>query len=186
MFARLVSQITDPALVFILGVIVLLVNAGAEDFSRGFVFVFVPTLLVGTAAAIEYFRARSSEVTFNRYQRNGIVLAAAFAFGLNTVIFGSQIFPSVFWFSLSMLFTIAAVSLYLVNHYFDKASIHVLMISVWTFILIDQRGTGWFLLFPLIVLTAWSRFKLKKHTGSQLLWGFFLASLVGLLSWVAL
>ena len=74
------------------------------------------------------------------------------------------------------------ITLY-VNLFFDKASQHTGVWTLWTMVLIGRVDNIFVLLFLLLPVIMWSRLVLKKHTWPQLFWGIAIGMLAGLLTW---
>lgn len=183
--AKLISLITEPGLVFLIGVAVLQFQVGPTDYIKGGVFVLVSAIPVVFAIIRQYFRPEG-DLTFTQLERNEIYLSAVFGFALGTLIFGSQVMLSTIWMNVAMIFTILSVVFYLTNHYFDKASIHVGMLVIWCMLLVEMVSINYALGLALLVPVTWSRLHLRKHTWPQIMWGLSLGLSVGVLAWIAL
>lgn len=184
--AKFVSLVTDPGLVFLIGVAILQFQVGPTDYLKGLAFVLITSIPIAFAGIRTYLRDRDMAVDFNQGERNSIYLAAVFGFAFNSLIFGSQILQSNLWMNVAMVFTIASVVFYLVNHYFDKASIHVGMLTLWCMLLVEMVSINYAVGLALLVPVTWSRLHLHKHTWPQIMWGLSLGLIVGVLAWVAL
>lgn len=185
-FAKLISFVTDPGIVFLVGIAILQLQVGPTDYLKGVAFVLIASIPIAFSVIRTYLRDKDSEVDFDQKERNNIYIAAVFGFAINSVVFGSQVLHSTLWMNVAMIFTILAVLFYLVNHYFDKASIHIGMLSVWGMILVEMVSINYALGLALLVPVTWSRLHLHKHTWPQIMWGLALGLGVGLLAWVAL
>lgn len=181
--AQLISGITDPATIFVVGSFGIWARLGGAHWLEVLLFVTIGFAPVGLTLLLYYFSGHHHTLNPNQNGRNMVYIWAVIGFCLDTILFGSKLFNSELWLNLSMLFVIFFAIFYLVNHYFDKASIHLGMLALWTLVLSQVWDLGFVVFLALILPVSWSRLQLKKHTKSQLLWGMVIGLCVGLLGW---
>lgn len=174
-----------PPLVYTLAVSLVVVSGGIIDLFQGLVFLIITGVPIYGDFLYRYITTRRWPLDPDQAERNSIYLTAIFAAAFSCLIFGSQIWQNAIWTVVSMSLLIYWAAIYLVNHYFDKASIHVSMICLWVVMLSDLFNPQLLLLLVALVPVTWSRLYLKKHTWAEVMWGLVIGVTVGLLSWGA-
>lgn len=181
--AKIISIITEPPVVVLFGLYGFTWWKGISDLVSFIIFCLIGLVPIFVLYLVEFMHTKRSDLALPRIQRDHIYLVGVFSLVVCTIVFGSSIRQQNFWFEMSMLWTVYFALLYVVNHYFDKVSLHI---ATYTFVamlwtgLLDLRFSLLLLFLPVI---AWTRFKLHYHTRLELLWGLALGLLIGLLGW---
>jgi hypothetical protein len=182
-FAQIITYITEPPIVLVLGVMILIMGKPPSEALAAFVFLLCGLSFPLIIFAKDYLTESDSSLDPSRKERNDMFLAGAFGFSLASILFGSVLLQSSFWFFMSMLLAVFMSLLYLVNLYFDKASIHIATFTLTVVILTVQVNYAIALALVALPLLIWTRITLHKHTWVQIMWGLAIGLAVGLLAW---
>jgi hypothetical protein len=181
--AKIISTITEPPVVVLIGLYGFTWWRGISDVVSFGIFSLIGLVPVFVLYLVEYMHNTRNDLALPRIKRDNVYLIGVFSFVFCSVVFGSTIRQQNFWFEMSMLWSVYFALLYVINHYFDKVSLHIstfaLLAMLWTGLL-DLRFSILLVFLPLI---AWARLKLNSHTRLELLWGLVLGLLIGLLGW---
>ncbi len=133
-----------------------------------------------------YFISRDKKSFFKfhnltRVRRDLVYLFGIFTSFLTTILFLHL--GLVYWFNNSLVLFILGSSMYLINKYLDKISVHSSVLSFCIIYLIDKVSIYLIFLMLLIPLVYWSRRTLHQHTLLQLFMGTIVGLLIGLLTW---
>lgn len=184
--AKFVSMVSEPTAVFIAAALLVAWNGGIYELASALIFISIVGGGFFLSIVYQYLHDSDADFVPTRTERDAIHLTAVFASTVATYVFGSQIFPSEKWMNISMLFMMFFASFYLFNHYFDKASMHVGMSTVW--LLIGSQLVSPFVgvLLVLLLPIAWSRLELNRHTWPQIMYGLFIGTAIGAIAWLTL
>lgn len=143
--------------------------------------VFLPVFVIYIQVILKHKKHPIHFISIERTQRDKIYLIGVYSLLFATIIFAN--FNLSFWFLHSILLAIYISTLYLVNKYIDKASVHASTFAFAVLYLTDKVNLAYALLFFILPLIFWSRIELHKHTWIQLLLGAVIGMVIGLLSW---
>lgn len=121
-------------------------------------------------------------VNLNRSERAPIYLFGVFSSLFNAVIFSHL--QQYFWVEVSMLALVVFASIFLINKYIDKLSMHTFFFSLSIMLLIDKINLAYGIFFVVMPIVFWSRITLHKHSWLQLYLGTVLGMIIGLISWM--
>jgi hypothetical protein len=181
--AEIISWVTTPFLVLIVSTFLLVLNADVSQFLKATTFILIVVSLPMVILFYQYLKGREQVLDPNVHERNYLYFAGVFSSLLATLAFGSQLFNDPFWFNMSMLMAIYFGLFYLVNRYFDKASFHLGSLALSVMLLADQLSLAFSFLFIIFPVLIWARFRLRRHTWVEILWGWVIGLSVGLLAW---
>ncbi|MCA9379108.1 hypothetical protein KC640_01645 [Candidatus Dojkabacteria bacterium] len=184
--ARLLSIVFEPLIVFVVGTLFVAWDGGALEVASAFVFLSIVEGGFFLAIVYQYLHDNSPDFVPIRSERDAIYLAGIFASTVSTYVFGSEIFPSERWLNISMIFMMFFACFYLFNHYFDKASMHVGMSTIWILIAAQLISPMLGILLVLILPIAWSRLELDRHTWIEVMYGLLIGTTIGGLAWLTL
>lgn len=182
-FAQLISFVLDPAIVFGLSLLAIISQQNITGALQGVILVSLFVVIVGVVW-VWSSKQIADAVYLPRARRDNVYIAAIFASVVSTIIFGTLIWTSAFWYNLSMTLMLYFASFYLVNRYFDKASQHIGMLAFISMLLIDKLSVNWVLLLVSIPLLIWARLDLRQHGWIQIMWGWAIGMGVGVLTWL--
>lgn len=181
--AQFVSIALDPVIVFSFGLLAIVSQQNITGALQGVILISLLVSIVGISWVWSTKRIADA-VYLPRARRDNVYIAAIFASVVSTVIFGSLIWTSAFWYNFSMTLMLYFACFYLVNRYFDKASQHVGMVAFISMLLIDKLSVGWVLLLISIPVLIWARLDLRQHGWTQIMWGWAIGMAVGVLTWL--
>jgi membrane-associated phospholipid phosphatase len=182
--AKLVSLVTQPTLVLIVGSFIVVSGSDLSNFLAACVFLIVGGLMPVATDIYDYFKSKNAKLEPDFKHRNEVYLTALFSFSIASLIFGSSILTSIFWMNLSMIMGIFFALFYLANRYFVKASLHAGMFCFVAMLLVQRAGIVYALAFTALPIIIWARIRLGKHTWAQVLVGTAIGMSVGLLTWL--
>lgn len=182
-YAKIVSYVFEPLLVLILMAFALVIGQAPSDALSAAVFLGLGLAAPAFLYIYDYVTDRDDNVDPTRRERNSMYLAAVFGYGLTSILFGSVLVNNEFWFSLPMLMMIYFATFYVVNLYFDKASLHIGTFTFAIVVLTAKLSAGFALLLALLPIVVWSRLSLHKHQWVEIMWGLVIGLAVGLLAW---
>lgn len=185
--AKIISAITAPPLIMVAAIFLLVVSGGrmSEAF-LGAIFIVGGGILPFALFLATYLTTKGDKFNPDREHREPIFLTGALTYGFLIVLFSSSLINSPFWAHLSTLTSLLLMLLYLIDHYFDKASVHAAIFVFWVLVLVAELGDRWSLALLALPFIIWSRISLKQHTWAQVLWGMCLGMVIGILSWMLL
>lgn len=161
-------------------------SGGVFEIASAFIFIAIVAGGFFLSIVYQYLHDDDADFVPTRTERDAVHLTAIFACTASTFVFGSQVFPNELWMNISMLFMMYFASFYLFNHYFDKASMHVGMYTLWVLIISQLVDPALGILLLGLLPVAWSRLELQRHTWPQILFGLMIASPIGALAWLTL
>lgn len=184
LLANLLSVVLNPFLVLTLTLVLANLNRSDTLFGPALFLLIFVVLIPFILYTYIVSKDKKSFFKFHNLSRERRDLV--YLFGIFTTFLTSIIFLHLelsYWFLNSLVLFILASTMFLINKYIDKISVHTAVLSFSILYLIDKVSINLIILFLLLPLVYWSRRVLHKHTKLQLFTGMVIGMGVGLLTW---
>jgi hypothetical protein len=180
--AKVISLVANPVIILLFSTTLVSLMRSNQGLLPLFLAGFLPPLIAYVYLLFRHRKHFESYASIPRADRPGIYISGLYSFSLIAIFF--FVFQNFTYFYDSILIALFLGIMFLVNYYFDKASMHA---SAYAFSIVYLASTihiAVLCMLALLPLILWSRIVLHKHTLRQLAIGSIIGLIIGSLSFL--